>query len=95
MAKEPYWLPDDQDKALAWNRRQRELCSGCGTHSDEWKDDPDAYVGWLESCKGCERLEAENSNIPDGKASPAIKRFLVPRAIAERMMAQGNTGAVS
>lgn len=84
------WSADDREKALGFTKRQRETCSGCGTHPDEWQADADAYVGWLERCPGCERLEQEENNIPEAKrSSRSIKRFLVPRSVAERMMARG------
>lgn len=60
------WDPDDQDKALAWRRYQSELCTGCGTHPDEWDENPDAYFGDFYTCPGCERLEAERDNVPEG-----------------------------
>lgn len=85
------WCPCCQDKTLDYVRREREKCNGCGTHPDEWERDPDVYVGHLEECPGCSRLEAEDQNIPAGKrSSRAIKKFLVPREVGNRLMEQGH-----
>jgi hypothetical protein len=78
------WDETDQDKALAFMRDRRNRCPGCGTHEDEWERDPDAYVGWHESCPGCARLEQESENVSD--SARGVKRFLIPRAEAERRM---------
>ena len=48
--------------AIAYEREIRSRCSGCGTSPDEWAHNPDAYVGDVEICPGCERLTQENNN---------------------------------
>ena len=78
------WDPDDQDKALAFVRDSATRCGGCGTRKDDWEDDPDAFVGWHETCPGCERLEQEKNNVAEGKMG--VRFRLLPRAIALRLM---------
>jgi hypothetical protein len=60
------WHEDDQQKALWWAARQRQTCSGCGTHPDDWDEDVggrrDAYAGEVQTCPGCrerQRVEAQ------------------------------------
>jgi hypothetical protein len=48
------WSQRDQDAALAWTSYEARRCRGCGTHPDEWADDPRAYHAHLsEQCPGC------------------------------------------
>lgn len=75
------WTDLDQDKALAWNREQRLQCGTCRTRKDEWKKDPDAYVGNIEQCPGCERLEQERENADQLKGK-GLKIGLVPMELA-------------
>lgn len=59
------WSEDDQDKALAFQRAQLEICSTCGTREAEWEADRFAYVGEAVRCPGCEVLEMERDNVPE------------------------------
>lgn len=59
------WSEEDQDKALAYQRAMRELCS-CGTREAEWEEDKFAYVSDHRQCPGCELIEMEKDNLPDG-----------------------------
>lgn len=53
------WREDDQEKALWWSARNRQRCSGCGTHPDDWNDElggnRHAYVAEEQTCLGCQR----------------------------------------
>jgi len=69
------WDPDDQDKALAYMRAKAEICTTCGTRQAEWDEDRYAYIGEMKRCVGCELLEMEQENVPDGEKG--IKVFLV------------------
>lgn len=80
------WSEDDQDKALAWARLTAEVCSGCGTRPEEWTDDPFAFVGDQVRCSGCEVLEQERENIPDGARGVHVR--LVTRAYGEALAVQ-------
>jgi hypothetical protein len=66
---DPEWTDEDQDKALAWNRVQSSLCPGCRTRRDLWREhdhtDP-PYMGQIDQCPGCQMLEQERRNIPEG-----------------------------
>lgn len=60
---EPYWLPEDVDKALAWQRDQNARCKDCRTRRDEWWDErgfPLARPKWKvisRRCPACEKVE--------------------------------------
>jgi hypothetical protein len=73
------WDPVDQDLALDWVDAQREVCV-CGTRQAEWDADPMAYVGNIDQCPGCELIELERQNVPEG--AKGIKVGLIPRAVA-------------
>lgn len=60
------WDQDDQDKALAYIEQMSTVCSGCGTRKVDWELDRNAYIGDLDHCEGCQRLEEESDNIPEG-----------------------------
>lgn len=51
------------------------VCSHCGTRADEWEEDRFAYVSDAWQCPGCELLEMERENIPEGYKG--VKVFLV------------------
>ena len=75
------WTDLDQDKALAWQRAQRELCGTCKTRDAEWQKDPDAFIGDIKICPGCERLEQEQDNARN-LARKGMKIGLVPKELA-------------
>lgn len=85
------WDEDDQDKALAFMRAQREMCpGGCGTRKAEWDEDPDAYVGDIEYCPGCDRVAAEADNMPDEESlRRGLRTRLLPRHEAIRRLEEG------
>lgn len=86
------WPAEDQDKALAYLRFERQRCSGCGTRKAEWERDPFAYVGNTRKCPGCEVLEQEAENVDENDRSRAWKHGLVPKAVGEALMrAEGGT----
>ena len=61
------------------------VCSGCGTREADWDTDPDAFIGDLRFCKGCERRGQEEGNIPkdaDGRDHPGWHIRLVTKAFA-------------
>ena len=62
----------------------RERCSGCGTFPDEWERDRFAYVSHSSVCPGCENMENEKKNIPEG-GLPGLKIYLLPRQVSELM----------
>lgn len=48
------WERADRDKALWWHIRQAQTCPSCGTHPDDWADDPWAFEAAPTHCRGCE-----------------------------------------
>lgn len=56
------WSQRDQDAALEWSAYEGRRCRGCGSHPDDWADNPRAYHAHVsEQCPGClarHRLEA-------------------------------------
>jgi hypothetical protein len=62
----PEWTQLDRDKAIWWLARTAATCQGCGTRHEEWDPEdgghPDAYIGALTHCRGCEvRASAQES----------------------------------
>ena len=53
------WSDLDQDKALAWLRREAERCSGCGTFPFE---DRGRYIAQAYQCPSCEIKEVESES---------------------------------
>lgn len=87
------WPDDDQDKALAYERYLAGVCSGCGTHRDDWKADRQAYVAEIGSCIGCETVDQGRkqieANVPEDQRHSGIFVQLIPRAEAELMDREG------
>lgn len=70
------WTEEDQQKALWWMVRERQRCSGCGTHPDDWNEDlggrRDAFVAEERTCPGCrERGPAEQLLQKEQHSGPA------------------------
>ncbi len=55
--------------AVAWDRHERELCRGCGTHPDEWDEkrggDRDAFQAVAHFCRGDELIGQKQDEIKD------------------------------
>lgn len=79
---EPLWLPEDLEWAVAYERFKASRCGGCGTHRDEWPDDPNApdpYVTERDRCPGCHALAQEDEDIQnEGHDALAMRAVLVP-----------------
>lgn len=68
------WDSDDQDKAIAHMLERRKACPDCGTRAEEWEANPDAYVGHVRRCAGCEVVEQTNADLPtDRKLIRGVK----------------------
>lgn len=76
------WDPDDQDKALAYMRAQREPCGRCGTRESEWEKDKFAYIGQTRHCLGCETLKQESENVPEDMRD-FVHVYLAPKHLAK------------
>lgn len=79
------WSDLDQDKALAWRREQAKCCRDCGTRKSQWAEDKFAFVGHIETCPGCELLEAEQEHAAQEKerGSKGLKVSLIPKWMYE------------
>ena len=77
------WTAYDRAKALAFVAYTRAVCEGCGTRGPEW--DPDggghrfAYVTETSRCPGCELIEMEREQVPEGPEGRGVKIGLRPR----------------
>jgi hypothetical protein len=66
---------------MAWRREQRLICPGCRTRKEEWQRDRDAFIGNIEVCPGCDRLEQERENASNMKQR-GLHVGLVPKEFA-------------
>ncbi|MFJ7422731.1 hypothetical protein ACIQXD_29630 [Streptomyces uncialis] len=77
------WTVLDRHKALAYLALERATCDGCGTRSEEWVPDAGghrfAYVTETSRCPGCELVEMERAQVPDGADGRGVKIGLRPR----------------
>ncbi|GAA1353527.1 hypothetical protein ACFPK5_28735 [Streptomyces beijiangensis] len=77
------WSARDRAKALAYLVSLRAVCTGCGTRGAEW--DPDAggdrfaYITEPSRCPGCELIEMEREQVPEGPEGRGVKIGLRPR----------------
>ena len=76
------WTSLDRAKAMAYRAYSRTTCSGCGTRADEWEPalggDRFAYVTETHRCPGCELIEMERDQVPDGPEGRGVKIGLRP-----------------
>jgi len=63
------WSDEDQAAALSWQAHENRRCQACGTHPDDWVDNPTAFHGEHYQCQGCVRVHGqhEHPNIKNGK----------------------------
>lgn len=66
------WPKVSRDAAILWQQHRAEVCTGCGTHPDEWNPArggrPDAFEMGPTHCRGCEvRAQAEEQFERDRK----------------------------
>ncbi|MDQ8707866.1 hypothetical protein RCO28_36170 [Streptomyces sp. LHD-70] len=70
---------------------QRSICPDCRTRLAEWDatqgGDPHAYVPDTVRCPGCEVIEQERDQVPDGRPGYGVKIQLLPRAEYRRLHA--------
>lgn len=79
------WNPDDQDKALAYQRAQNEVCTSCGTRREDWVDehgywlDPPKWEPVVHVCKGCAALDTERRGLSEAQRdNPAVRVVVAP-----------------
>ncbi|MFD3618721.1 hypothetical protein ACFWWT_26470 [Streptomyces sp. NPDC058676] len=77
------WSALDRAKALAYLAFTKAVCDGCGTRAAEWSEekggDRFAYVPETYRCSGCELIEMEREQVPEGAEGRGIKIGLRPR----------------
>ncbi|MET9318808.1 hypothetical protein ABZX75_01200 [Streptomyces sp. NPDC003038] len=77
------WSALDRAKALAYLAYTQASCDGCGTRAAEWDEgmggDRFAYVPEPYRCPGCELIEMEREQVPDGAEGRGMKIGLRPR----------------
>ncbi|GAA0695037.1 hypothetical protein GCM10010193_57190 [Kitasatospora atroaurantiaca] len=77
------WTALDRAKALAYLHFTRAVCEGCGTRPSEWDEaaggDRFAYVAESHRCSGCELIEMEQEQVPQGPEARGVKIGLRPR----------------
>ncbi|WP_258539745.1 hypothetical protein [Streptomyces ipomoeae] len=82
-AGEGRWSALDRAKALAWLAYTRAVCGSCGTRAAEWDEthggDRFAYIPETTRCPGCELIEMERDQVPEGPEGRGVKIGLRPR----------------
>jgi hypothetical protein len=74
---EPLWLPEDTDKALAYELAMQEACPECGRRREDFFDedgelhDPPLYEPVVHDCYGC----AEKARLQAALADEAIAAY--------------------
>jgi hypothetical protein len=77
------WAQADQDAALEWAAHEARRCGTCGTHPDDWADDPHAHHAHLsEQCPGCLVKHRRTEQLPDSRPQPGV-HVVLPRGPAK------------
>jgi hypothetical protein len=76
------WAQTDQDAALEWAAHEARRCSGCGTHPDDWADNPHAHHAHLsDECPGCLARHRHTEGLGDRAKDPGVS-VVLPRGPA-------------
>jgi hypothetical protein len=78
---QPQWTDQDRRWALAYEQAMRDLCPSCGGRRSVLEENPDAYVGQLSRCDGCQTLHTEQQNIPE-QAAHFMRAYIAPARFA-------------
>lgn len=71
------WEPADQDAALEWAAHEAARCSGCGTHPQDWAENPHAHHAHLgDQCPGCLARHRAGQYFKD--LDPGVQIVLAP-----------------
>lgn len=72
------WTADDQDVAIAYERRLSSACPNCGTRKDDWLDpetggflDPPLVEPYIARCPGCEESQRLWKTVSEDRRSGA------------------------
>ncbi|MFF0409703.1 hypothetical protein ACFYUY_04620 [Kitasatospora sp. NPDC004745] len=78
------WSALDRAKALAWAAWKAAVCDGCGTRPQEWDEqqggDRYAYVPQTSRCLGCELIEMESEQVPEGAEGRGVRIGLIKQS---------------
>lgn len=61
---------------MEYRQQMRTVCDGCGTRAVDWERNPNAFIALFDVCPGCQRLEEDRDNVPDGLKG--VHHHLVP-----------------
>lgn len=82
---DPYWLPEDRAKIIAWRLEKAEKCTRCGTADWEWDADPDAYTPVAQRCMGCHKINVASEEFSrDRSVQVVLMRQAVAAVLARR-----------
>lgn len=75
------WTQSDQDAALEWAAHEARRCS-CGTHPDDWAEDPHAHHAHLSAqCPGCLARHRLTQRLGKDGLDPGVQ-VVLPRTSA-------------
>lgn len=84
------WLPDDRQKAIAYQMEKALTCPSCGTASWQWDPaqggDPHAFEAVAVRCEGCAAKDHEREVMRGGEKQPGVSVMLLPKAAVQRMV---------
>jgi len=68
------WSPASQRAALEWQAYENRRCSACGSHPEDWAEDPRAHHAHMRQCKGCQAKQrvAESDRAKDAERGTQI-----------------------
>jgi len=69
------WPRASQDAALQWAAYEGRRCRSCGTHPEEWADDPLAFHAHLDQCPGC-REQQRLAEAPEAKQGRGVRAVM-------------------
>lgn len=71
------WSPRSQEAALEWAAYESQRCRSCGSHPEDWAEDPLAHHAHLIQCKGCQARERA-SEAPQAREGRGVTAVLSP-----------------
>lgn len=76
------WSRRSQNAALEWAAHEARRCSGCGTHPEDWAENPRAHHAHLaQECPGC--LAHHRAGQHYKELPPGVRIVLAPTPAAD------------
>lgn len=73
------WSRRSQNAALEWAAHEARRCGGCGTHPEDWAENPHAHHAHLsEECPGCVSRSRLQRELKDSELPPGVQVVLAP-----------------